>query len=265
MAAGLEDMMKYFGFLRVIGVAAGFFALPALGLAQPNASPQQLQAMIADGQGQAALNQLQGVLQAHPDSGVAWYLTAEAQDVLGHEDAARSALAKAEQISSGLPFAKADEVSALKAHLQNSGGGAIAGHGGMGSMIFVLGGLVVLFFVVRIFLRGRRQVMPGDNAYGRPMAPGPGWYGPGYAPPGYGGGSGIGGSLIGGLAAGAGFAAGERIIDDMEGNRGQGYVDPNIGGAGPAPNRDDGLQGNPGWDDNSGGNDSGGFDPNNSW
>ncbi len=242
----------------VFVVLAVVMALPGMGHAQ-SASPRQIQGMIADGQDQAALDQLQSVLQAHPHSAIAWYLSAEAQDALGHEDAARDALAKAEQIAPGLPFAKPDHVAALQAHLQNGAGADPARHGGIGTMVFVIGVLVVLFLVVRMFMRSRRQVMPAYDSYGRPMGYGPG--GPGFAPPGYGGGSGIGGALIGGLAAGAGFAAGERIIEDLEGNRDQSYVDPNSGGFDPAPDRDDGLQGDPGWDDNSGG----GSDPSGGW
>jgi hypothetical protein len=264
----LEVSTMKTGFLRILIALAALLALPGVGHAQNNPSPRELQGLIAAGQDKQALAQLQNVLAAHPDSAVAWYLSAEAQDALGHEDAARSALAKAEKIAPGLPFANPADAQALQTHL-NAGAGDAPSGGGMGSMIFVVGALVVLFLVVRVFLRSRRRVMPGLDGYGRPMGYGPGGQGfapPGYGQPGYGGGSGIGGSLIGGLAAGAGFAAGERIIDDLSGNRdgGQGYIDPNFQG-GAAPDRDDGLQGDPGWDDNSGGGDGGGFDSGNSW
>ncbi|MDD2704257.1 MAG: tetratricopeptide repeat protein, partial [Acidocella sp.] len=85
--------------------------------AQTQSTPQQLQAMIAAGQEQTALKQLNSVLQAHPDSGVAWYLVAEAQDASGNETAARNALAKAEQYAPGLPFANQQKTAALRAHL----------------------------------------------------------------------------------------------------------------------------------------------------
>jgi len=260
----LEVSMMATGFWRILIVAAALMTSPGLARAQSTPSPRELQGMIAAGQDSAALDQLQSVLAAHPHSAVAWYLSAEAQDALGHADAARSALAKAEQIAPGLPFAKPSDVQALQTHL---GAGTAPAHGGMGSMVFVIGALVVLFLVVRVFLRSRRRVMPGFDGYGRPMGYGPGGQGfapPGYGQPGYGGGSGIGGSLLGGLAAGAGFAAGERIIDDLSGNRDGGYVGPNFQG-GPAPDRDDGLQGDPGWDDNNGGGDGGGIDSGNGW
>jgi hypothetical protein len=225
-------------------------ALLAAGLAPASAlTPREIQGQIAAGQAPVALSELQGILQTHPDSGVAWYLTAEAQDAVGNKSAARDALGKAEQFSPGLPFANAQDLAALRSHL--AGGG----HGfGLSPVVLVIGGLFVLFLALRLF--GRRRVAMGyPGGYG---APPPG-YGPGYRPEGGfgGGGGGLGSSLISGLAAGAGFAAGERIIDDFTGRpRETGFDD------GPTlpPARDDGLQGDPGWDDSGGNN-----DPNDGW
>ncbi len=270
----------------VVGLL-GAWQLPAS--AQSGATPQQIQGLIAQGQENAALNDLQMILQSHPQSGVAWYLTAEAQDARGDEGAARDALAKADQYAPGLPFAQPNEVAALRAHLNGTGapasGGAATSPAPAGmhiSPIFVIGLFVVLFLLVRMFMRSRRRMAPGYPMNpGNPVGP----YGPGGMPYGGGGmmggqggmmgGGGVGGSLLGGLAAGAGFAGGERIIDGMMGgNRG---VDPNGNGnvepgAGVDPGRDDGLQGSPGWGDNSGdvGNSGsidsgGGFDPGNNW
>jgi hypothetical protein len=119
-------------------------------------------------------------------------------------------------------------------------------------MMIVIAGLVALFVLIRMFLRARRPVGMG---YGRPAYEAPPQYpygaGTGYAP-----GGGMGSSLLTGLAAGAGFAAGERIIDDMTGQNQ--YPDQSFN---QDPPRDDGLQGNPGWDDSSDDN----FDPGNNW
>lgn len=222
------------------------------GVAQAQtASPQQIQALIAAGQPQAALNDLAPILQAHPNSGKAWYLDAEAQDALGNEPAARTALATAQQDAPGLPFAKPAELAALQAHLaQNSS------KGGFSMITMIILGLVVLYVVFRLF---RRRPAYYPQRYGDAPPPG---YGPGYGQPGYGppAGGGLGSSLLGGLAAGAGFAAGERIIDDMTG-RDQGPVD-SAWGAAPTPDRDDGLSGSSDWDsgsssDSGGGSDSG--------
>jgi len=221
------------------------------------ASPRDIQALIAAGQPQAALDDLAPILQAHPNSGKAWYLDAEAQDALGNEPAARTALATAEQDAPGLPFAKPDAVAALQAHLAQSSQSSSRGGFSMISMIIL--GLVVLYVLFRLF---RRRPAFYPQRYGDAPPPGYGQRGYGYGPPPAGGG--LGSSLLGGLAAGAGFAAGERIIDDMTG-RDQGPVD-DAWGASPTPDRDDGLSGSPGWDggstdDNSGG----GFDSGNDW
>jgi hypothetical protein len=233
--------------------------LPAF--AQSELTPQQLQAMIANGQETAALNDLHQALAVHPQSGVAWYLIAEAQDALGHRDQARDALARAEAYAPGLPFAQPADVAALQAHLA-APAAQIGFHLSPG---LIIGALVVLFLGLR-FLSHRRTIPLGyQGGYaagfgGRPYGP----FGPGGQPFGPGMGGGLGSSLLGGLAAGAGFAAGERIIDGFinpasaQGNQGGLTNDP-----GQVPSRDDGLMGSPGWDDGSG--NGGGFDSGGGW
>lgn len=262
----------------IVAVLGAVFAVAARIPAEAqSATPQQIQALIAQGQEQAALAELQPVLQAHPDSGVGWYLTAEAQDAAGNETAARAALANAEHDAPGLPFARPDEVVALQAHLAGvpaAGGAAYSApgqsrSGGSPALVGIIG-LVILFLVLRMLFRRRRFVgQPGfPGGYGTagygPVGPAPGPYPYGPGPGGMG--SGLGGSLLGGLAAGAGFAAGERVIDDMLGRNndpmgGNFQQDQNFGNG--VPDRDDGLQGNPGWDDGS--NQDGNFDPGNNW
>jgi hypothetical protein len=133
---------------------------------------------------------------------------------------------------------------------------------GLGLIIF----LVVLFIGFRMFFRRRRFVQPyGQSGYGQPGF-GPGGQGPYPYNQGPGMGSGIGGSILGGLAAGAGFAAGERVIGDMFGGSNN-AVDPAWGNQidnQPMPDRDDGLQGSPGWDAGSAPDDNN-FDPGNNW
>ena len=248
-------------------------------------TPQQLQTMIANGHESEALGALKTTLRAHPHSGVAWYLVAEAEDASGNLPAGRSALAKAEQYAPGLPFAQPDRVAALRAHLNASGSqiapraapqAAPVHRSGVSPAVYVIGGLVLLFILVRLFVRSRRRVVPPGypNTYGGGFPGGPGGtpygtpppYGPGGAT--YGRGSGIGGSILGGLAAGAGFAAGERIIEGMEGNRGEQPVDQGFGNDPIAPpDRDDGLSGSPDWGGDQGGgfDDGGGFDADDKW
>jgi hypothetical protein len=270
--------MKLLSSARLAILAAAIFAAPLAAKAQ-SATPQQIQGMIAAGNESTALGILHNALAAHPDSGVAWFLTAEAQDASGHEDAARSALAKAEQYAPGLPFANPDAVGRLQAHLGAASpqSGTIPGPTGPGISPFlaIAGGLIVLFVLARMFFRRRRGMQGAPmyrDGFGAPFPGGPGGpmgYGPGggYAQPQ----SGLGGTLLGGLAAGAGFAAGERVIDDMLGGgsrgNGQNFRQNFDNTPPPVPDRDDGLQGNPGWDDNSNQNppDDSNFDPGNNW
>ena len=276
--------------LSRFALVAGLVVLAGGSARAQNDSPQQLQALISSGQEQQALHQLSNVIKLHPDSGVAWYLVAEAEDAAGNESTARRALAKAQQLAPGLPFAQPDQVAALQSHLADqSAAGATAplaapapaaspAGSGISPLALGIGAIVVLFIVVRMFLRSRRRsMMPAGyrGGYGPngppPNAPMP--YGPGGMP--YGGGGmmgGTGSSLLGGLAAGAGFAAGERILGNLTGGGGlSGDANPNAGLNEPAPERDDGLNGNPNWDDgNAGGggvdpSNNDGFDPGNNW
>jgi hypothetical protein len=227
--------------------AALFLLAGALTLGHPAAaqtaqdtppSPQQIQNMIAAGQETQAIQALQNVLAAHPKSGVGWYLLAEAYDAENNEDGAASALNMAARSAPGLSFANPQKLAALQARIATSQP-RTSGH----TTMLVIGGLILLMAVLR-FLPGRDRASR-NYGYTQP-APPPGTppYGFGYGP--NAGGGGLGSSLLGGLAAGAGFAAGERIIDGMMGQRG---VDPNnFPQTSPDQSRDDGLMGNPGWD-----------------
>jgi hypothetical protein len=224
--------------------------LATLALALPAAAqtPRDIQNLITSGQPAQAVQDLQGVIQAHPTSGEAWYLLAEAQDALGHEQDAGAALSKAEQVAPGLPFANPQDVTALQAHI-GTAPASTPDHSG--SVLGIIAGLIVALFAFGLLMR-RRAASPGYAAppYGY-NAPQQGGY---YAPQ---QGGGFLSSLFGGLVAGAGFAAGERIVDGMlGGNNGQANADtPSF----TDTNRDDGLMGDPGWDNSSSG-DSGGGD-----
>lgn len=228
--------------------------------AQNVPSPSQIQHMIAAGQESQAVTALQNILQTHQKSAVAWYLLAEAYDAQNNESGAADALNMAERLAPGLPFANAQQAAALRAHVnqpQAIGGGHIA--------LYVIGGLVLLMLVLR-FLPGRNVASRNYGYTAPPPPPGTPPYGFGYGGPQPMGGGGLGSALVGGLAAGAGFAAGERIIDSMMGphNNAPPIIDQTGNTQGPDLSRDDGLIGNPGWDDSSSG-DNGGDDLNNSW
>jgi len=245
-------------------------------------TPQQIQALIAGGHARTALADLRPIVRAHPESGVAWYLTAEARDALGQRAEARAALARAEAVAPGLPFAQPDKVAALKAHLAGADAGTgasmpVAASGfHFSPWMLVIGALIVLFIIMRIRRRAAMRGMGnpfGGSPIGQGMQPpyGPAGGAPyGSASYGTGTGSGIGGALASGLALGVGVAAGERIIDGLTGGeRGRGLdgTPPPDQAADPAADRDDGLLGSPGWDDNdnSGDDSSNDFDPDNNW
>lgn len=242
--------------LPLLALASGLMLAPALPAFAQDASPRQIQTMIDNGQSGQAISQLKSVLNTHPDSGTAWYLLAEAQDARGNENAAAQALAKADQYAPGLPFANAAKVSALRAHINNGLSSAQAGerhHGGVSMVMLVIGGLILLFVVLRLVSGFRRQQVyrpfPGNPnmPYNNYPQGGPGPYGPGggYGPAG-GMGGGLGSSIVSGLAAGAGFAAGERIVDGMMGGHDAQAAPPQQDFG---QSQDDGLMGNPGWDD----------------
>lgn len=246
---------------------AAALALPLGARAQDiGPSPRQIQGMIASGQENQAVQALQNVLRSHPHSGMAWYLLAEAYDAQNRTGAAAQALNRAERADPGLPFANPQEVAALRAHLTAPRGGQ--GTGGGHIVLYVIIGGVLLLLALRFL--PRRGLVQHPYGYNAPTPPPPGapygGYGGGYG--GYGGygprGGGFGSAILGGLAAGAGFAAGERIIDGMMGGEGGGPVIDQGGfdqggfgqggmDQGPDLSRDDGLLGNPGWDNSGGG------------
>ena len=120
-------------------------------------TPQQIQGLIANGQEAAALSELNQIIAANPSSGVAWYLIAEAQDASGNDGAARYALARAKQLTPGLPFANPGDVVALQTHLSispqnNYQRGFGNGEGLLERIMATLGISAGLFVVVVLFL-----------------------------------------------------------------------------------------------------------------
>ncbi|MDE1915709.1 MAG: tetratricopeptide repeat protein [Sphingomonadales bacterium] len=233
-------------------------ALPlAMALSMPVATPafaadatiEQVYSAARSGHVDDALSQMQQVLKDHPNSAKAHYVEAELLAKAGRKVEARTELGKAQAIDPGLSFAKPAAVSALKQQLSTASTSTATrtevvqqsqNHGIPWMPIIVIGGLV---FLVLAFLRRRSAVNqaypagPVNPNYGSPYGnqgpqggpwgggyPGGGYSGPGYGGPGYGAppqqgmGGGIMSSLAGGAAAGAGFAAGEAVIDRMFGD-----------------------------------------------
>ena len=247
---GIQKMSKISALSVIFGLALAVApALPAFAQSE-SSTPRQIQSMIEAGQSGQAVQALKGVLSQHPDSGVAWYLMAEAQDAKGHEAAAAQALAKADQYAPGLPFANPQAAEALRAHINNGVATASGGHhssGGVSIVLLIIVALVVLFVLLRMVAGWGRRAPMNPPYPGNPNMP-YGGYGPnGPYPYGQAGGmgGGLGSSIVTGLAAGAGFAAGERIVDGLMGGN-----DARAGGQQdfPTGSQDDGLMGNPGWD-----------------
>lgn len=248
--------MNKFSALSMAFVAALLVAPAAPAFAQEQTvTPRQIQTMIETGESGHAIQALKSVLGQHPDSGVAWYLMAEAQDAKGNEPAAAQALAKADQYAPGLPFANPQDAQALRTHIDSRIKAAGAHHtgGGVSIVLLVIVALIALFVLLRMVAGWGRRRPPMNPPYpGAPNTPYGGNYGPNgpypYGPAGGGFGGGLGSSIITGLAAGAGFAAGERVVDGLMGGN-QAQAAPPGGFDQSAGPQDDGLSGDPGWGD----------------
>ena len=185
-----------------------------------------------------AQTMIRQVLQDHPNSAKAHFVEAELLVRQGQLAAARTELQTAERLAPGLPFAKADAVTALRTQLATSprigGLGSMAvppvtarsGAGLWMPMLALLGILMAAYF----FFRARNR--PEPQAWGATAAspyatnangPTPSYGGSGQgaaspvAPPATGAamGSGILGGLAAGAAAGAGMVAGQALMHRM--------------------------------------------------
>lgn len=189
---------------------------------------------------------MQQVLVAHPNSAKAHFVQAELSARQGQLSRAREALATAERLAPGLPFAKPQAVQALRSQLAAKsslpiakepatrvvGAGAPAAPSSpfpWGIGLALVGGAIA----IGIFLMRKKPTaapvaqatysnqgplqggLNGPQSFGMggamPPASGqPGYGQPGYGQPGYGqpAGSGIGGKVVGGLATGLALGAG---------------------------------------------------------
>ena len=264
----------------ILSFAAGASLFGGIAAADGDSSMHQVYEAANSGHLDQAQSMMAQVLKDHPGSAKAHYVEAELDARQGKLAAARDEFQAAEKLEPGLPFAKPQSVSELRAELYPQQRVAPANTAPMNAIApipvrqsfpwgLVLGiGLIVAF--VWMMLRRRQQaVMPGYG--GQPGAPYGGGYGNGYPPPG-GGGSGLLGSLGTGLAVGAGVVAGEELAHhflDGNGNRvaqGGEYVPDRDGSSNPNPDmggNDFGVSDNSSWDD--GGGDSGGGGGDDSW
>jgi len=241
---------------RSLGSAFALAMLLVWGAAVAQTEPtmDQVYAAAKSGQLDKAQTMIQQVLIGHPNSAKAHYVQAEIAARQGQLPRAREALATAEKLAPGLPFAKAESVQALRTQLAGTAAApaaatvaapvaapAPAAKSLPWGLILLFGGagIALLIFLVNRASRPRPSVfdnaMPaanpglnGPQAFGN-QAPVP--YGPqGGAPYGqqpYGQqyapnqGTGMGGRIMGGvatgLAVGAGFMAAEAIGRNLMG------------------------------------------------
>ncbi len=172
-----------------------------------------------------ARREVDQVLAAYPDSAKAHYVSARVAALQGNWALAGAELAKARSIDPGLRFEHRDSLQAFSrqvaAHLGRAAP-ARARHGlplgGIGIALAALA-LIMLWGVYRASRRVpvpvAPQPWPGTVAPpGYPQQP-PGAAPYGAYPPPAGAGRGIMGAVGTGLAAGAGFAAGEMLVDRL--------------------------------------------------
>jgi hypothetical protein len=228
---------------------ASFLSL-GLGLAMAQSEPTmaEIYSTAQSGKLDQAQVMVQQVLVAHPNSAKAHFVQSELYARQGNLGRAREALASAEKLAPGLPFAKTEAVQALRTQLaakpvvsnagapvQHAGNTSNTGSGSNGWLLPVLlaGGVIVAaYFVFRRKAQPQMYEQPVyNNGLNGPQAFGNGGAAmqPGYAPYGPAGGpvygqpqgGGLGGRIMGGvatgLAVGAGVMAAEAIGRNLMG------------------------------------------------
>ena len=113
---------------RSLGGALALALLLVLGTAGAQTEPtmDQVYSAAKSGQLDKAQTMIQQVLIGHPNSAKAHYVQAEIAARQGQLPRAREALANAERLAPGLPFAKAESVQALRTQLGGSASAAPA-------------------------------------------------------------------------------------------------------------------------------------------
>jgi hypothetical protein len=279
-------------FKRIATLGLFIFAAMSLqpALAATDPTVHEIYAAAEGGNVAQARQMMDQVLQDHPNSGKAHYVSAELYAKSGDYGRAQGELATAERLEPGLPFAKPESVRELRTQLAAANAAprrvwsgtapaaaASGPHISIGALVLflVIGGIVVA-----VIMRRRRAVMMGYPAPGMgsgaypggayPGGPYPGGPYPGGPPVGGGIGSGIAGGLASGLAVGAGVVAGEELAHHfLDGDRraapplsspdSDSYANPgadntDMGGS------DFGVSDSDSWDDGGSGGDGGGGD-----
>lgn len=228
-----------------------------------------------------AKSEIDQVLAAYPNSARAHYVDARVLALQGRWSEASGELAAARRPDPATAFAHADTLAAFQREVgRHVGAAAMPGPAGAGMapqrhgfpLLGLLGGLLGVIAVVLLLRSLRASRQPPVQ-----IVPPPGWQGPGPGPgagAGYGGyppqapqGGGFLGAVGTGLGMGAGFAAGEMLVDKMFNHGGQseqGGMVPPADAATPIPDDQDFGAGG-GWTDAGGGDWGGGGGDDGSW
>jgi hypothetical protein len=118
--------------IRWLAIAA--LLASGVAMAQPEPTLKQVYDTAQSGQLDKAQAMMQQVLSAHPKSAKAHFVQAELSARQGKMSNARDALASAERLAPGLPFAKPEAVNALRAQLAARNAAPAASGGGLASL-----------------------------------------------------------------------------------------------------------------------------------
>ena len=238
--------MEYKSIIQRAGkwlVVASFLSF-GFAMAQSEPSLSQVYATAQAGKLEQAQVMIQQVLISHPNSAKAHFVQGELYARQGNLGRAREALATAEKLAPGLPFAKSESVQALRSQLSaKSTPMALSGStvryaapatpsssSAWGLPLLLAGGVIVLgYFMFRRRVPApfaQQPVYANQGGLSGPQTFGTGG-GEGVMQPPYGqpAGSGLGGRIVGGvatgLAVGAGVMAAEAIGRNLMGNHNQ--------------------------------------------
>ena len=244
LTQGFQRALRWLVVASVLSLGVG------LAMAQSEPTMAEIYSTAQSGKLDQAQVMVQQVLVAHPNSAKAHFEQSELYARQGNLGRAREALASAEKLAPGLPFAKPEAVQALRAQLAAKPANAVvpattgapvqyagstSGAGGSSSWllpVLLAGGVIVAgYFIFR--RKAQPQVfeqpaynsgLNGPQTFGNgavAVQPGYGPYGPGGGVYGQPQGSGLGGRIMGGvatgLAVGAGVMAAEAIGRNLMG------------------------------------------------
>ena len=239
------------------------FALATAWATRP--TPHDIQTAVQAGNFALANQEMAQVLAADPNSGKAHYIDARLLAKEGQWSRAQAELARAQQLDPAMGFVHPQTLATFTQQLQShTTAPPSASHGFI--LWAILGSLAFIVMLAAIYRAQTRRPMvyaPGTATSGQPQVPGyltganPGSY-PLAQPPGTGAGPSLMGALGTGLAAGAGFAVGEALVDKLfdhgTSGAGQGAILPGNNTL-DAPIPDDqnfGLTDASSWSDDSG-------------